>query len=1080
MSYARGDDFDGLVRRFYRELCVEVAMRGGLLPAAVGYIDRSTVPGDSWSTALSNALETCRVFVPLISPSYFSSHYCGREWYVFWERMRDYDKEHSEWPALLIPILWIPTTEPWPEAAQEIQNTNNDLGTDYRSYGLRYLMQTNVGDVSYKEALVRISLMLIEAGKKHRMPPGRTPPLFSTVPNMFQVTPSHALPQARPDRKFTETYLQRIRTSHERLRFGDPTSHYARPSGPAQYGRMRLRDVFITPSVIRQPPESSENPALQHEPAVRAVGRDEHRHVVLVGGPGTGKTTLIDYLVNEAASEHVDQAEKKRPLPVHVRLGDVESSGDGELMDLFTGVHEVRRHPSTKEPDQAMAEFLLSRIQRGEVTLFLDGLDEVRPELLRPVAGTIAYLADSFPQCRVIVTCREYDYLALGPSERLPFSVLALLPFDTPEILAYVDRWYEALARLEPLRNSDDMKRELMDSLRDNDDLRELASTALLLTLIAIMSIVDGALPSRRSTLYYRAVRYLLEETPQWRGQGSASSISVDEILPIAAKVANRLHFRDEEPDSTSGFSMRELETIIAEHLGLDQQMSPREYRDIHRKVNTYLIKVTQTNGLIIDQGNGVLTFAHRALREFLAGMHFLNGADYEASLLCPGRSHWRQPLLLMAGHGAREGQSLFYLAKYMTDVASLKSIYVNILPQRLIVAEMLAEIGKQALVSGGYGRVLSEDIEGPPETGLWNGIITELHRAADGDELSGKELVRLLFALGRLGDPRLVDRAGAVRPLEPRRMAYLSSGVFKIGTNDDEIVARSMLRPSPARDVTLAEYYMDKYPVTNVQYRAFIDSGGYSDLSYWDTEEARLWLTGDSDFCQVLYDQSMSSFERDFQPELKDTRHSEPELLANLRLMAASRTEPLFWRNSRFNGPNQPVVGVNYWEARAYCSWLTRRRQKDTLEEILVRLPTEYEWERATRPDNEARRFPWGNVEPDGAKAHYRSDGMNIQRATPVGSFPTGTWPGGPLDLCGNVWEWTASRALSPDAEDDRHRDNANGTVDRVIRGGSWYCLIPAALHSSFRGVDRPQNVYVDLGFRVVAQLVEESKQCR
>jgi formylglycine-generating enzyme required for sulfatase activity len=248
------------------------------------------------------------------------------------------------------------------------------------------------------------------------------------------------------------------------------------------------------------------------------------------------------------------------------------------------------------------------------------------------------------------------------------------------------------------------------------------------------------------------------------------------------------------------------------------------------------------------------------------------------------------------------------------------------------------------------------------------------------------------------------------------------------------------------------------------------MDDGGYEEDRFWDTEEARLWLHGDEAFVDQLYRHSRTSFDRDFQPELADHRHSEPELLNSLRLMAASRTEPFFWRSHRLNRPNQPVVGVNWWEARAYCRWLTLRRAAEVGDGLVFRLPTEHEWERATRPDRASSDYPWGDMPPDGTKAHYRGGDLSAQRATPVGAFPAGAWDGGPLDLAGNVWEWTASKAIGPSADEDEERNLPVGMSDRVVRGGSWYSLIPTAMRTSYRGVDRLQNVYVDLGFRIAA----------
>jgi formylglycine-generating enzyme required for sulfatase activity len=104
---------------------------------------------------------------------------------------------------------------------------------------------------------------------------------------------------------------------------------------------------------------------------------------------------------------------------------------------------------------------------------------------------------------------------------------------------------------------------------------------------------------------------------------------------------------------------------------------------------------------------------------------------------------------------------------------------------------------------------------------------------------------------------------------------------------------------------------------------------------------------------------------------------------------------ERRYARTASFRAPDQPAVGVSWFDAKAYCSWRG------------ARLPTEAEWERAARADDN-RRFAWGNEKPTPDRACYgRALGTKAGAPSAVGSHPSGKGAYGHLDLTGNVWEW-------------------------------------------------------------------------
>jgi hypothetical protein len=158
---------------------------------------------------------------------------------------------------------------------------------------------------------------------------------------------------------------------------------------------------------------------------------------------------------------------------------------------------------------------------------------------------------------------------------------------------------------------------------------------------------------------------------------------------------------------------------------------------------------------------------------------------------------------------------------------------------------------------------------------------------------------------------------------------------------------------------------------------------------------------------------------------------------------------------------PNQPMTAISWEQSCQFCEWLSEQLG------ILVRLPTEYEWEAAAR-GSEERRYPWGMEFLDNHAATMENrQQIGLDGPPPVGSFPLGAAPNGTLDMAGTVWEWTSSIWQSYPDHPTPFRSNAN----RVIRGGSWE---DSAQHvrCSTRRSAHLQEAPANVGLRIVVEV--------
>ena len=174
--------------------------------------------------------------------------------------------------------------------------------------------------------------------------------------------------------------------------------------------------------------------------------------------------------------------------------------------------------------------------------------------------------------------------------------------------------------------------------------------------------------------------------------------------------------------------------------------------------------------------------------------------------------------------------------------------------------------------------------------------------------------------------------------------------------------------------------------------------------------------------------------------------------------MRATGHREPKYWNDSRFNQPNQPVVGVSWHDATVYARWAGKR------------LPTEAEWEYAARGGLEGRKYPWGDT-IDSSKALYHQDSSTVKSVS-VGSYSSNGY--GLYDMAGNVWEWCADWYGSDyySKSPSRNPQGPSSGSTRVLRGGSWY-NVTVSLRVAGRNFFNPASTNYDgLGFRCVSGL--------
>ena len=283
----------------------------------------------------------------------------------------------------------------------------------------------------------------------------------------------------------------------------------------------------------------------------------------------------------------------------------------------------------------------------------------------------------------------------------------------------------------------------------------------------------------------------------------------------------------------------------------------------------------------------------------------------------------------------------------------------------------------------------------------LKHDVVTELAALVAGGHLSATERVDAAWTLGRLGDPRILT------PDQPDYWCSCAAGPFWFG--DD--------RKGKLTQVVLDyDFNIGRYPVTNAEYARFLNAPDYADPRWWTP-------------------------------------------YARERFKDLITVQPRAWNDARFNQSTQPVVGVSWYEAMAYCAWVTEQLGRT------VRLPTALEWERAARHTDQ-RRYPWG-AEPVPTSEHANYADTGVGRPAPVGCLPRGVAVCGAFDMLGNVGEWLAT-AEADHANPIPLTDCEPSAT--VLRSYSDYTDSTDVLVCGARGRSNPSVRVNDLGFRVIS----------
>jgi formylglycine-generating enzyme required for sulfatase activity len=833
---------------------------------------------------------------------------------------------------------------------------------------------------------------------------------------------AHPTARLRPDRTrgdFTSVPVNTLVEQSFGLQ-GDEATEWRRPYLEAlERGPSRPYADIVPLGGSVEPAQDLEYSMVYIEPVVpqAAVPREvrdiaeavgEHAGVVLLGDSGAGKTTTLRRIARDLAGRAL-RGDPGVPTPIVISL-----DGFGTDDDPF-GYVRHRCH------DQGVRSRLRQELQAGRVCLLCDGLNEVgRHGYRRKVRAWRQFVKD-WPGNRFVFACRSAAYQG-----ELKLPEIQIAPLDDERILRTLFVSVGASAD------------EMWDAL-ELGGLLDVARMPLFLEWLIVSFQGSGArLPANRSLLLEGIVKSIISREED---RGSFEDARFGLVTVALAELAHAVLL-----ESSNGAVATDRARAI--------------FEDAHRGAELPVVAEGWRFALdagVLAEHDGEVRFRSVQLRDYFAACALLrrhvrgiaigrylspSTPEYERTAAPALETEWAEAAILASG---------------LAEAADS------------LLAEVLATSPRLAgeCLARNSPKVTPETVEGIRAT--------LLDRATD-EQVGLAERVATGLTLGRIGDPRFRPEGGFIPPI----LCAAPAGYVWLGSNDDDDQAFADERPQ--QRVEVAAFRMGRYPVTNAEYQAFVEAGGYDDPGFWtkrgwawrkarDTGEGSLnrrlrnlayFRDHPDDLERWFGDAALEANDRELWRRLVTMDDAAARAhLRNLGLeRIRSRDAPAFTRYPMLNCDNQPVVGVCWYEAVAYCRWLSAVSGR------AYGLPTEAQWERAAKGDDK-RVYPWG---PSWEPGRCNALPENIQQTTSVGVFPGGRSPFGCEDMAGNVAEWTSSLYAPYPWPDEGGPLDVEAEGVRVTRGGGWDST-PRVVRSALRGdMSEPHTDGASLGFRVMS----------
>ena len=744
-------------------------------------------------------------------------------------------------------------------------------------------------------------------------------------------------------------YIQHVYTKYQRIEVYNPLSIQIAPyiekvfiDLNAEYFRQVEEEDSLQNSLKNQINDSALSSCRRIE--LKVTGSltnaiNENDSAIIIGESGTGKTTFLKYLTVIHSKALISSNEKIETLSIKPRIPILI------ILKEFSDYLNSKKNISERcvefinyfnnylaDYDCGVSKkFILSYLKKGQCIVMFDGLDEVTNYLESiKISKIISDVNRHYPKNQYIMTSRPVSYNILNKVVFNNVKRIKIKFLDDNSIEKFIEKWAKQIEGNNSTERLNISK--FIEEIKNNPSTYDLCTNPFALGLILILQYSQSE-NITRTELYYKYIEtFIMNDCSDIQ----IDCFNIDDIYTLLGYIAFQMHM-----NKTNKVNIKSIKDYIKEYI----RNSDSNYTD-ERTYEAIIKGLINRNGLFTKKSE-FYKFIHTNFQEYLTAKYCIASNNTKRILLSKITDEfWHSSITLAAeilSHYSEEEYKIF-----IEQILDNKYDQDNNLSHIILASKCICEIKSN-------NNILNKKIQ------------KKLLKSITDKDLSIYTRRTIGELLGKIGDPRIMCEVPIMIPIE--------KGEFLMGSTDEEIenainvgaeerlskwnvqypeethrILESLYKREPLQTkLILKKFEISKYPITNQQYKYFID----------------------------------------------DTRHSPP----NLDYDWAKQYN---WNDYMYpNGKaNHPVVLIEYSDAILYCKWLSEKTNK------IFRLPTEAEWEKSARY-TDGRVYPWGN-ELNEKYCNINSSGFG--HTLPVGLYEEGKSKYGAMDMIGNVWEWCSA----------------------------------------------------------------------